>query len=94
MKIKEGFKMRKLGREHILVAEGSGLVNFNRMVSFNDTAAYLWEALSGREFSVEDIRQLILAKYEVDEQTAEADAANLAQSWAGAGLIEEYSPQK
>ena len=89
MKIKEGFKMRKLGREHILVAEGSGLVNFNRMVSFNDTAAYLWETLSGREFAVEDIRQLILDRYGVDEQTADADAANLAQSWAEAGLIEE-----
>ena len=89
MKIKEGFKMRKLGREHILVAEGSGLVNFNKMISFNDTAAYLWETLSGREFAVEDIRQLILDRYGVDEQTADADAANLAQSWAEAGLIEE-----
>ena len=89
MKIKEGFKMRRLGREHIVVAEGSGLVNFNRMVSFNDTAAYLWEALTGREFAVEDIRQLILDRYEVDERTAEADAAKLAREWAEAGLVEE-----
>lgn len=89
MKIKEGFKMRKLGREHIVVPEGSGLVNFNKMVSFNDTAAYLWEALSGREFAVEDIRQLLLDRYEVDEQTAATDAANLVRSWAEAGLIEE-----
>ena len=89
MKIKEGFKMRRLGREHIVVPEGSGLVNFNRMISFNDTAAYLWDALSGKEFSVEDIRQLILDRYEVDEQTATADAAKLARDWADAGLIEE-----
>lgn len=89
MKIKEGLKMRKLGREHIVVAEGSSLVNFNKMVSFNDTAAYLWEALTGREFAVEDIRQLILDRYEVDGRTADADAANLVRSWAEAGLIEE-----
>ena len=81
--------MRKLGREHIVVPEGIGLVDFNKMVSFNDTTAYLWEALSGREFAVEDIRQLILDRYEVDEQTAAADAVNLARSWAEAGLIEE-----
>lgn len=81
--------MRKLGREHIVVAEGSGLVNFNKMVSFNDTAAYLWEALSGKEFAVEDIRQLILDRYEVDGRTAAADAAKLARDWAEAGLIEE-----
>lgn len=89
MKIKEGFKMRRLGREHIVVAEGSGLVNFNKMVSFNDTAAYLWEALSGKEFAVEDIRQLILDRYEVDERTAAEDAAKLARDWAEAELIEE-----
>ena len=81
--------MRKLGREHIVVEEGSGLVNFNRMVSFNDTAAYLWEALSGKEFAVDDIRQLILDRYEVDEQTAAADAAKLARDWAETGLVEE-----
>ncbi len=89
MKIKEGFKMRKLGREYIVVAEGSSLVNFNRMISFNDTAASLWEALSGRDFEVEDIRRFILDNYEVDERTADADAAKLARDWADAGLIEE-----
>lgn len=89
MKIKEGFKMRKLGREYIVVPEGSGLVNFNRMISLNDTAAYLWEALSGKEFSVEDIKQLIIDQYEVDERTAAADAVKLARDWADAGLVEE-----
>ena len=89
MKIKEGFKMRKLGREHIVVPESKGLVNFNKMISFNDTAAYLWEALSGKEFTAEDIRQLLLDKYEVDEEVAGTDAAKLARSWAEAGLVEE-----
>ena len=89
MKIKEGFRMRKLGRDHIVVPEGRGLVNFNKMISLNDTAAYLWEALSGKEFSVEDIKQLILDQYEVDERTAAADAAKLVRDWAEAGLVEE-----
>lgn len=89
MKIKEGFKMRRLGREYIVVPESGGLVNFNKMISFNDTAAYLWEALSGKEFTVEDIKQLLLEKYEVDEAVAGADAARLARSWAETGLVEE-----
>lgn len=89
MKIKEGFKMRRLGREYIVVPESGGLVNFNKMISFNDTAAYLWEALSGKEFTVEDIKQLLLEKYEVDEEVAGADAARLARSWAETGLVEE-----
>ena len=89
MKIKEGFKMRKLGREHIVVPESSLLVNFNKMISLNDTAAYLWDSLLGKDFAVEDIKRLILDRYEIDDKTADADAANLARSWAEAGLIED-----
>lgn len=89
MKIAEGFKMRKLGKEYIVIPEGVGLVNFNRMVSLNSTAAYLWEAVSGKEFTVEDLEGLILSKYDTDEDTARADAVRLAREWTEAGLVAE-----
>lgn len=89
MKIKEGFKMRELGNEYIVIPESSKLVNFNKIVSFNSTTAYLWESVLTREFTVEDLKRLILEKYEVDEQTAARDAAGLAQSWIDAGLVSE-----
>ena len=81
--------MRKLGKEYIVIPEGVGLVNFNRMVSFNDTAARLWEAVSGKEFTVEDLKGLILSKYDTDEDTARADAVRLAREWTEAGLVAE-----
>ena len=81
--------MRKLGKEYIVVPESGGLVNFNRMVSFNDTAARLWEAVSGKEFTVEDLKGLILSKYDTDEDTARADAVRLAREWTEAGLVAE-----
>ena len=80
--------MRKLGTEHIVLAEGANLVNFNKMISFNESAAYLWENLQG-EFTVEDLSKLLTQKYDVDSQTALADSANIAQSWLKAGLITE-----
>lgn len=81
--------MRKLGREYIVLAEGGKLVNFNKMISFNESAAYLWEALDDKEFSVEDISALLLDKYEVDAQTASKDAASIVRSWIDAGLVNE-----
>ena len=81
--------MRQLCREHIVVAEGVELVNFNKMVVLNDSAAYLWESVADRSFSVEDLKDLLLERYEVDEETAAADAAKLASSWKDAGLIED-----
>ena len=49
MKVKDGFKMRTLLGEHIVVAEGLKNINFNKMISLNASAAYLWESVADRE---------------------------------------------
>jgi len=89
MKIIEGFRLRSLGDEFIVVGEGLGQVNFNKMISLNASAAYLWESVEGKEFSVADLTQLLLDRYEVEESVAAADAAKLAQAWLEAGIIAE-----
>ena len=43
MKTIEGFKLRKLGNEFILVGESMALINFNKMITLNETAAFLWK---------------------------------------------------
>ena len=89
MKFIEGFKLRPLGREFIVVGEGLAQVNFNKMISLNDTAAYLWETLHGKEFTVEDMVKALLEKYEVTEEMARTDSAKLAEDWVNAGLVEK-----
>lgn len=88
MKLKEGFKMRKMGRDFIVTAEGMNTINFNRMISLNATAAYLWENLQGREFTTEDMAAMLLEKYEVAPEVAKADSEVLAQKWIEAGIAE------
>ena len=89
MKIIDGFRLRKLGKEHIVVGEGLGQVNFNKMISLNSSAAYLWESVEGKDFSVEDLVSLLLDKYEVEEDIARRDAEALAKAWLEAGVIAE-----
>ncbi|MBO4570954.1 MAG: PqqD family protein [Bacteroidales bacterium] len=89
MRIKEGFRMRSLGNEFIIVGEGLAQVNFNKMISLNATAAYLWQEVFGKEFTSEDLVKLLLDKYEVEEAVAAADVDNLVKKWFEAGLIEE-----
>lgn len=81
--------MRTLGPDHIVVPEGLGLVDFNKMVALNSSAAYLWESVEGKEFSVEDLRNLLLEKYDVSEELAAADAAAIAAKWVEAGVVAE-----
>jgi len=89
MKIIEGFKLRSLGREFVVIGEGTKQVNFNKMISLNETAAYLWNELLGKDFDVAMMTKLLLDKYEVSEDVAKADCENLAKSWKEAELITE-----
>lgn len=86
MKLVKGFRMRPLGREFIVVPEGTEVINFNKMISLNSTSAYLWESVKDKEFSVEDLKNLLLDKYEVEESVALADSEKLAKAWIEAGI--------
>lgn len=89
MKTVPGFKLRKLVNDHILVAEGINLVDFNKMISFNPTAAYLWESVEGKEFTVEDLTKLLTDRYDVSEEVAAADSKAIADEWVKQGIVEE-----
>ena len=89
MKIKSGFTLREIGTDHVVVPEGIEVINFNKLVSLNKTAKYIWEQLEGKDFSVEDIVKLLTENYNVSEEIALADAKLLADRWKDIGLIEE-----
>ena len=89
MKIIEGFKLRSLGKEFIVTGEGLAQVNFNKMASLNQSAAYLWQQVEGRDFTVEDLTDLLCEKYDVDRAVAAADAERLARSLVEAGIVSE-----
>ena len=88
MKIKEGFTLRTICGEHIVIGEGLSQVNFNRMLSLNGTAAWLWEQLQGREFSQEDAVNLLLDHYEVTPELAGEDVQKLMEQWKSLGVVE------
>ena len=88
MKLKEGFILRSICGEHVVVGEGLAQVNFNKMLSLNESAAYLWEAVAGREFTKEEMVQLLLDKYEVSPERAAEDVDNLLKVWVEQGVAE------
>jgi hypothetical protein len=88
MKLIEGFRLRPLGKEFIVTPESVAQINFNKMISLNSSAAYLWKSVEGKEFSPEDLKKLLLERYEVEEEVAARDAEAIAQSWIDAGIAE------
>ena len=87
MKTKEGFRLRELGGDYILIGESAELVNFNNLVTFNEAAAYLWRAVEGQEFDAETLTNLLLEEYEVSEAIAREDAQATLEDWKEIGII-------
>ena len=88
MRIKEGFTLREIIGQFVVIGEGLKQVNFNKMISMNESAAYLWKGVEGKDFTVEDLTKLLTDKYEVSEEQAVTDAAAIAQKWIDAELID------
>lgn len=89
MKTIKGFRMRKLGREYIITAEGVELINFNRMIALNESAAFLWESVQDKEFTVDTLADLLVEEYGIDRELAIKDSGAVAQKWVEAGIAEE-----
>ena len=89
MKLRKGYSLRSLGKEFILVAEGLEAVDFSRMVSMNESAAFLWKEVEGMDFDAETLTNLLTDNYDITRETAQNDVAALLGSWSAAGLIEE-----
>lgn len=89
MKVKNGFNLREVCGEHIIVAEGDENIDFSNIISMNESSAYLWEEVQKMgTFTVDNLVELICNQYEIDEATARKDAVALAAQWGTAGIIE------
>ena len=89
MKVKPDFELRTVAGENIIVATGKMAVNFSRLISLNDTAAYLWQEVAALPaFDENTLAQLITNRYDVDAAIALKDGSKLLQDWADAGIIE------
>ena len=49
---------------------------------------YLWKELEGKEFTQQEMAELLIKRYGIDEQLAMSDSEKLMASWAEIGLAE------
>lgn len=88
MKVVKGFRLRKLVGEYIVVPESTELINFNKMLVLNESAAYLWEKVQHLdEFSVDTLADLLVENYEIDRNTALKDSEVIADKWLEEGIV-------
>lgn len=79
MKIDKIKKIRQVAGENIIIMQAEGVADMTRVASLNESALEIYNLLKDREFTLDDVAQVLLDTYEVDEATARADA----KSWVG-----------
>ena len=88
MKIKEGFVLRNVVDEHIVMPTGDNIAKFDGAVVLNDVSAFVFEKMLN-PVSREDLLSAILNEFDVDEETAANDLDQLLAKFGELGLIEE-----
>lgn len=89
MRIKKGFVLREVAGNKVISGEGIEQIDFNKLLTLNNSAAYLWENICNIDFDAEIMGELLTKKYDIDMETAIRDATSLIESWKNNGIIEE-----
>lgn len=86
MKIKDGFILREVAGNFIVVAVGGAVKQFNGVITLNEAGAFLWKRLQDGATETELVNAL-LEEYEVEKEVAEKDVKAFIQKVEEAGLI-------
>ena len=87
MKIKDGYVLRKIAEEYIVIAVGERFAEFSGMMSLNEVSAKIWDYLS-KERTFGEILAYVLSVYDIDEETAGTDINNLLTQMESAGVLD------
>jgi len=77
MKINPSIKIRDVAGEHIVVMPGAMQTDLTRVIALNGSALLLYNALSGRDFELEDAVRVLTDEYDVSPDVARRDAQTL-----------------
>ncbi|MDR3219755.1 MAG: PqqD family protein [Dysgonamonadaceae bacterium] len=88
MRIKEGYAIKHIGSEHVIIKQGRVGVDMTKIISFNPVSEWLWEKLAGCDFTGNEVANLLVAQYGIDAEKAAADVDRWIGQLTEAQLLE------
>ena len=73
MKIKEGFMLRQVAGQHIVMPLGQKALDFNCAITLNESGAFLWSVLEKGVADKNELLSKLLEEYDVEENVALQD---------------------
>ena len=87
MKIKENFLLRQVADTWVVMPIGQEMLDFNGMLTLNETGAFLWQKLQ-EGADLEALVKALTSEYDVDAETARIDVREFLDKLAKAGCVE------
>ena len=88
--IKKGFVLRQVCGGNVIVGEGLDAIDFGKLLSLNETAAWLWQqAADMGSFSADMLADKLCQEYEVDQEQAYNDVCAIIDKWQEVGVLED-----
>lgn len=88
MRINQNCKVREIAGENVVIMQGRNGADLTQIITLNESALILWQALSGSDFEVEDAQRVLTENFEVDDATALRDAQRWVERMRECKLIE------
>lgn len=89
MRLKEGFVVYDLCGRKIVLAQGLANIDFDRVLSLSESAAWLWEEAKRQgDFTVASLAEALCHEYEITPADAQADVTELVAEWQREGVCE------
>lgn len=88
MQIKSGFMLKEVAGTNVVVPVGENSVDFNAMITLNESGAFLWRQLA-EDCSLESLVEAMTKEYDVDAETAKKDINSFLGVIRNAGLLNE-----
>lgn len=88
MKLKENLVLREVAGTWVVLPLAAKALDFNGMLSLNETGVMLWHLLEN-ECTKEELVTALLNEYDVSKDIASADVDEFLQTLRKAGCLEE-----
>ena len=87
MKIKEGFLLKEVAGNNIIVPIGDNLVDFSAMITVNETGAFLWKMLE-KGAEIDELVTSLTGEFDVSEEIAKEDITDFINVLKDKGILE------
>lgn len=88
MKIREGFTIRQIGDDNIVVALGKAAEQFRGIIRLNETGAFLFKKIQSGVDTEDALCKALTDEYDVDAETAARDVDSYVSRLQQAGVID------